>query len=118
MMPDSLKAKDLLRDPRMALHSATIYEGPTELHDAKLGGRAVHVTDENEIAVFVRALEDQMGQEGQKEQEGAGEGPPDFILFRVEVNEVVMTSVGDPPDHLLIEMWHEGEDGVRRIERK
>src|ERR687883_1376464 len=45
MMPDSRKATDLLRDPRFALHSATVDKQVTE-GDARLSGEAVLVEDE------------------------------------------------------------------------
>ena len=108
MMPNSRKALDLLRDPRMALHSATVdppddpaaYEG-----DAKLSGRAEEVSD----PVRLRAYLDATGQAGQEQ-------PGSFHLFRVDVTEVVLTRVGDPPDHLVIELWREGQ-GLRRTRR-
>src|SRR5215218_11225308 len=48
MMPGSRKAMDLRRDPRLALHSASLDppEDPTTWPgDAKLAGRAVEVDD-------------------------------------------------------------------------
>ena len=42
MMPESRKALDLLRDPRFALHNATVDKAVTE-GDAKLAGRAIPV---------------------------------------------------------------------------
>jgi hypothetical protein len=30
-------------------------------------------------------------------------------LSTVDITEVVLTRVGDPPDHLVIEAWHEGK---------
>jgi Pyridoxamine 5'-phosphate oxidase len=107
MMGGSMKALDLLRDPRLALHSATVDppEDPTAWPgEAKLAGRAEEVTDQAIIA----AVAAQSGQEPPA-------GP--FHLFRIDVTEVVMTRVSDPPDHLVIELWREGQ-GVRRFERK
>jgi hypothetical protein len=37
--------------------------------------------------------------------------------FRAEVAEVVVTRLGEPPDHIVIEFWREGQ-GLRRIERR
>jgi hypothetical protein len=38
-------------------------------------------------------------------------------LFRADIGELVITGLGgDPPDHLVIESWHE-ERGVERRER-
>ncbi len=47
-----------------------------------------------------------------------GQAPPGpSHLFRADIREVVLTRVGDPPDHLVIERWKEGE-GLRRFERR
>jgi hypothetical protein len=111
MMPNSRKALDLRRDPRLALHSATI-DPPDDpaafAGDAKLSGRAEEVTDPDRI----RAYLDGTGQAGQEQLE-----PGSFHLFRVEVGEVVLIRVGDPPDHLVIELWREGQ-GLRRTKRR
>lgn len=96
MMAGSVKAQDLRRDPRLALHAAS--EDPPQddpgswLGDAKIAGRAVEVTapaDEDEPA----------------------------HRFQVDITEVVLTRVGRPADHLLIESWHEGR-GLERTERR
>jgi hypothetical protein len=106
-MPGSMKALDLRRDPRIALHSATIdppddpvgWEG-----DAKLAGRAEEVTDAQRKATVEAAS-------------GGGGQPGPYHLFRVDVTQVVLVRVGDPPDHLVIELWREGE-GLRRTTRR
>lgn len=107
MGPTSMKALDLLRDGRMALHSATVYEGDTSLNDVKIGGRAIRVTDPATLAAYLKAA-------------GFGEGGSldGFALFRVDVTEVArMTLGGDPPDHMVIESWHEGETGTKVVRR-
>lgn len=107
MMPDSRKARDLQRDARFALHSATVDAEMTG-GDAKLSGRAVEVSDQATIDWFA----------GREREENGGEPPQPFHLFRVDVNEIVLTSLGgDPPDHLVIETWREGR-GVTRVERR
>jgi len=103
MMPDSVKALDLLRDPRLALHSATV-DPEMAGGDAKLSGPAVEVVDDEMIAAFV----------GRFEEERGHEPPQPFHLFRADVTEIVRTSIEG--DHLVIESWREGED-VRRVER-
>lgn len=101
-MLDSLKALDLRRDPRLALHSATVDPKMTE-GDAKLLGRAVEVNDQAVIARFSGTLDQQ---------------PADpFHLFRIDITELVVTQIGNPPDHLVIESWHEGK-GMTRVERR
>jgi len=102
MMHGSRKAQDLLRDPRLALHSATV-DATMADGDAKLSGRAVEIADEGTIARFTGALDQR---------------PPEpFHLFCIDISEIVLTRVGDPPDHLLIEMWREGV-GATRVERR
>ena len=102
MMPGSRKAMDLRRDPRLALHSAS--EDPTDEDpsawpgDAKVAGRAVEVDD----SALVERL--------------AGEGGGGAHRFRVDLAEVVHTRVGEPADHLVIEVWREGT-GLRRLRR-
>jgi hypothetical protein len=97
MMPNSLKAADVLRDPRVAIHSASDDSDGTSSWpgDAKLAGRLVEVTDEAEMHRM-------SGQPGH--------------LFRVDLSEVSMTHLGDPADHLLIEAWSPSR-GLRRIKR-
>ena len=40
----------------------------------------------------------------------------DHHVFHIDVKEVVLVSVGDPSDHLVIETWHEGR-GLRSMKR-
>jgi Pyridoxamine 5'-phosphate oxidase len=101
MMSGSRKALDLRRDPRLALHSPSMDppDDPTTwAGDAKLSGRAVEVDDP--------ALLEKLGA---GDQAGAH-------LFRVDITELVHTRVGDPADHLVIDLWREGE-GLRRMRR-
>ena len=100
MMPGSLKALDLRRDPRIALHSPSTDPSPDGgwAGEAKLSGRAVEVDPRDKPAG------------------GAPVEDPSH-LFRIDITEVVLTYPGTPPDHLLIELWREGE-GLRRIERR
>jgi Pyridoxamine 5'-phosphate oxidase len=103
MMPGSRKALDLRRDPRLALHSASTDppEDPTTWPgDAKLSGRAVEVHDPELLKRFA----------GADEPDGAH-------VFRIDITELVHTRVGDPPDHLVIDLWQEGK-GRRRMQRR
>ena len=105
MMDGSRKAADLLRDPRLALHAATADKEVTE-GDAKVAGRAVEVKDETGLSRFRTEFEATVGH-----------APPDgsMHVFRVDVNE--MSMLRPAGDHLVIEVWREG-DGLRRIERR
>lgn len=85
----SLKALDLRRDPRFALHSGSA-DPPGWVGDAKIAGRAEEVTDPERVAAI--------------NGEGAPHGPSH--LFRADIEELVVVRVGDPPDHLVIESWH------------
>ena len=96
----SLKALDLQRDPRFALHSGSA-DPPNWTGDAKLAGLVEEVTDPERIA----AIND----------EGAPPGPSH--LFRADIAELVVVRLGEPADHLVIETWHMGR-GVTRRERR
>ncbi|MET7329643.1 pyridoxamine 5'-phosphate oxidase family protein [Nonomuraea sp. NPDC005650] len=99
-MPGAVKASDLRRDPRMAVHvtsrdpegdDPSSWEG-----DVKLAGRAVEITDREVLASF--------GLPGEESD-----------LFRIELTEVVWTRVEG--DELVMDAWREGA-GVRQIRRK
>ena len=108
MMPDSRKAKDLQRDLRLALHSATVDPEMPD-GDAKLAGRAEEVTDQETFDWFI----------GEERAEKGQEPPQPFHLFRVDIVEIVLTTLGgDPPDHLVIETWRERRRGTTRAERR
>jgi hypothetical protein len=106
-MPGAVKALDLRRDPRVALHSGSEEADEADPGgwpgDAKVAGRAVELTEPAEIDAFYRGS-------GQPPQPGGAH------LFRIEPSEVVLTWV-DPPDQLVIESWHEGR-GYRRRQRR
>ena len=107
MMPDSRKARDLQRDPRFALHSTTVDPDMAD-GDAKISGRAVEITDPATFDRFV----------GEEKEEKGEEPPQPFHLFRADVGEIVLTTLGgDPPDHLVIQTWRERR-GVSRVERR
>ncbi|MEU4561668.1 pyridoxamine 5'-phosphate oxidase family protein [Actinoplanes sp. NPDC023936] len=94
MMPGSVKLADLRRDPRLAMHSPTL-EPPADHPesgpgDAKLAGRAVETPPPADTP-----------------HAGAG-------FFRVDIDEVALTYVGVPADHLVIETWHAGRGHRRR----
>jgi Pyridoxamine 5'-phosphate oxidase len=96
----SLKALDLLRDPRFALHSGSA-DPPDWSGDAKLAGTAEEVTDsERKMAII-----------------GAEASADPSHLFRAEITELVVVRLGEPADHLIIETWHVGR-GVSRSERR
>jgi hypothetical protein len=83
----AVKALDLQRDPRFAIHSGSP-DPPDWPGDAKIAGRAEEVT----------------------------EADADSHRFRLDISELVVVRLGDPADHLVIESWHEGR-GVSSIRR-
>ena len=94
MMGGSMKLRDVRRDPRVAMHSPTL-EPPADAPetapgDAKISGVAV-----------------EMPPPADTPYEGAG-------FFKMDIREVVLTYVGQPADHLVIETWHEGRGYQRR----
>lgn len=95
MMGGSVKLRDVRRDSRIAVHSPTIEVSEAQTlspdwpGDAKMAGLAVEVPPPADTAYV-----------------GAG-------FFRMDIAEVVLTYVGEPRDHLVIESWHPGV-GLRR----
>ena len=84
----SVKALDLLRDPRFALHSGSPDPDAGWAGDAKLAGRAEDVSAEGATS----------------------------HRFRLDVTELVVVHLDEPREHLVIESWHEGR-GLSRRER-
>jgi hypothetical protein len=83
-MPGALKAKDLLRDGRFALHSPTVdppQDDPSRWPgEAKLAGVAVPQSTRSDGS----------------------------HRFRLDLSEVVLTRVESDPDQLVVESWHPG----------
>jgi Pyridoxamine 5'-phosphate oxidase len=105
MMWQSLKARDLLRDPRLSLHSATV-DTKVEHGDARVSGRAVVVDDDEEMSLALGEFAVSTGNE-------APPGP--MHLFRIDVTELMFLRPAG--DHLDIRTWS-AERGERLIERR
>lgn len=104
MMHNSRKAADLMRNPRLCLHSAT--EDKEVKHgDAKVTGRGVIVEDEEALAGFRREF---------AAHTGLDLPPGPMHLFRVDVAELSYVRPGG--DHLVIEWWREGQ-GPQQVKR-
>ena len=88
-MPGAVKAMDLLRDPRIAIHGPTA--DPTKAGrwrgEAKLAGRAVAISSDG-----------------------------DAHRFRIDLDEVVLTRLNSSRDRLVIESWNP-ERGYRTAQR-
>jgi hypothetical protein len=89
-MPRAVKARDLQRDPRYALHSASSDEMEKGEPDAKVAGRAEEITD---FDIRKAVL-------------GRGFAVGGSHLFRCDITELVVTQVED--QQLVIRSWHEG----------
>ena len=96
----SLKALDLQRDPRFALHSGSV-DPPEWTGDAKVAGLVEEVTDPERIAAI----------------NGEGAPPGSSHLFRADIAELVVVHLGDPPDHIVIESWHAGRGVELHVRR-
>ncbi|MGY1637133.1 pyridoxamine 5'-phosphate oxidase family protein [Geodermatophilus sp. SYSU D00742] len=101
-MPGSVKFADLRRDPRFALHSGSD-EPDTFTADAKLSGRATEVTDAGEWRRYADAA-------------GVPGGPGAFDLFRVDLEQMVLTALNEEKTALVISSWRPGR-GLTRTER-
>lgn len=94
-MPEARKGADLRRDPRFALHSATIdpVEG-SEKHwpgEAKISGRAIYA---------------ELTTDGS-----------DADLFYADIAEVVHTHLNEKATRLVVEWWTP-KHGLRSVERE
>jgi hypothetical protein len=96
----AMKARDLRRDPRFALHSGSA-SPPDWTGDAKIAGRVVEVTDPARV-------EELNGE--------AAQGDPSH-LFRCDISELVVVRLGESGDHIVIDAWHEGR-GVSTLQRR
>ncbi|GAA4976745.1 pyridoxamine 5'-phosphate oxidase family protein [Kineococcus glutinatus] len=100
-MPGAVKARDLRRDPRFALHAHT-GDGTMAGGDAKVAGRALEVTGAAELAAFAAARPD------------VPDGP--FHLFRLRIGEIVHTAVAEDGSALVVRWWTPG-GGLREVRR-
>jgi hypothetical protein len=93
-MPNARKGADLRRDPRFALHSATVdpVEGSEAQWpgEAKISGRAIYA--------------------------GPTTGGPEGDRFYADIAEVVHTHLDEEATMLVVEWWTPTR-GLRRIER-
>jgi hypothetical protein len=94
-MPNARKGVDLRRDPRFALHSATV--DPVEGAEAQWPGEA---------KISGRAI-----------AAGAIKDGPEGDLFRADIAEVVHTHLNAQATLLVVEWWTP-EHGLRQVERE
>jgi len=94
-MPDARKGRDLRRDPRFALHSATV--DPVEGSEAQWPGEA-------KIS-------------GRAKAAGSITEGPEGDRFQADIAEVVHTHLNEKATMLVVEWWTPAH-GRRRIERE
>ncbi|MBS2965119.1 pyridoxamine 5'-phosphate oxidase family protein [Actinocrinis puniceicyclus] len=99
-MLNALKAVDLRRDGRFALHSNP-GDGSMSGGDAKLAGVAIEIGDPRLKAAAL---------------DGRQADPGPFHLFRLDLTEAVLTSIAATNDALVIRSWRPGEP-VREVRR-
>jgi hypothetical protein len=97
-MWNALKALDLRRDPRFALHSGSA-DPPDWDGDAKLAGVVEEIVDADRV----------------EEVNGTEVGPSH--LFRLDLREVSTVGLNEARDGLVIDVWTP-EGGARTIRRK
>jgi nitroimidazol reductase NimA-like FMN-containing flavoprotein (pyridoxamine 5'-phosphate oxidase superfamily) len=86
-MQNGRKALDLRRDPRFSLHSGSI-DPPEWEGDAKISGLAEEIADPERTS----------------------------HLFRADIRDVVLVSLNDARNRLVIELWRPDAE-IRRFER-
>ena len=101
-MPGSVKFTDLRRDPRFALHSGRNEPDAFDA-DAKLSGRATQVADPDERGLYAAAA-------------GVPAEHTGFELFRIDLDQVVLTALNDEKNALVISSWRPGR-GLTRTDR-
>ena len=94
-MPGARKGADLRRDPRFALHSATV--DPVEGSEAQWPGEA---------KIYGRAI-----------AAGPITDGPAGDRFQADIAEVVHTHLNNEATMLVVEWWT-AADGLRRVERE
>lgn len=104
MMPASRKALDLRRDPRCALHAATIDKDLAD-GDVKLTGRAVEVTGGAAVEAYLVALRAAIGW---------APAPGAFHLFIVDLVDVSRVSIEDGA--MQVDTWRP-DRGLTRTTR-
>lgn len=100
----STKAADLLRDPRVLVHSI-VTDRDGKLGEVKLRGRAVPVDDEATQARYAEAAGEALGWHAEVGR---------FHLFRVEIDDLTYLHYSETGDQHLTQ-WPSGREQVRRL---
>jgi hypothetical protein len=105
MMWQSMKALDLLRDPRCVVHS-TVSEKDGREGDFKVYGKAVPVGAGDERRRYCDALRAATGQVPEGDQ---------WHLFRIDIDQVSWFQVGSNGHD--VEVWRPGTSSEKRVPR-
>lgn len=109
-MPGALKARDLQRDPRYALHSGSKDPGDGWDGDAKFAGVVEEITDlDRKLHVF--GLRTPSSDDESADVDFAGSH-----LFRADVNELSVAGLNPQRTAMVIDVWTP-ERGAWQIER-
>jgi hypothetical protein len=100
MMPGSTKTRDLDRDPRLCLHTATADKDVAD-GDAKLWGRAVAASDDATRASYAAAFQAATGHD-------LGEMPGGFALYWLDLTGGSSLVLSEDRTHLRITSWGPG----------
>ena len=104
MLFDSRKAGDLLRDPRILVHSIVTNRNGAE-GECKVRGRAISVSDELTQTGYAAVVRDRLGWDPV---------PGRFHLFWVDVDDVTFIRYDDASGDQFVARWPAGEEFVRR----
>jgi hypothetical protein len=91
-MINAVKARDLQRDPRYAIHSNP-GDGSMEGGDAKISGRAIEVSSDQIDRYLDRPTE----------------APEPFHLFLMDIDDVVLAGLNETRTAMLIQLWRPGQ---------
>ena len=97
----SRKALDLRRDPRFALHSASL-DPPAWEGDTKVSGRVEEIDDDERKRRLLADADEKPS------------GP--WHLFVARIDEVAIVRLSSERDRLVVELWKDGEE-LKRMER-
>jgi hypothetical protein len=104
MLWRSRKAQDLLRDPRILVHSIVTSRNGTA-GEYKLRGRAVAETDAAVQVGYAAAVRERVGWDPE---------PGRFHLFWVDVQDVTVIRYDEPSGDQFVTRWPDGLEFLRR----
>ena len=104
MLMDSRKARDLLRDPRILVHSIVTNRNGAE-GECKVRGRAVPVSDQVIQTGYAAVVRERLGWDPV---------PGRFHLFWVDVDDLTFIHYDDASGDQFVARWPANEEFVRR----